>query len=157
LTNSKTPNCTSSHPDSVCASEAWGTLARTVDDLEILYIRDFEPGYFGESGWTMNDVMYLNIPGGVTDDPLLCPDDPCLCVENGFGDPTPDGVINVLDVVRIVNIAFRNGPPITDLYCPVEMTDLNCDDVTNVLDVMLCVNVAFRTADPAAEFCNPCL
>jgi hypothetical protein len=153
LTNTKTPNCDSDNPDSVCASEAWGTLARDVSDIDILYIRDYEAGYFGESGWTMNKVMYLNIPGGTSDDPFFCPDIPCRCY---IGDPNRDGANNVLDVVYAVNVAFRSRAPFTDPYCPVELTDVNCDGVTNVLDVVLIVNAAFRGAPPEVFFCHPC-
>ncbi|HUU45040.1 MAG TPA: hypothetical protein VM118_04840 [Acidobacteriota bacterium] len=73
LSNTKFPECTSRHPDSVCASEAWPSLARDVHDIEILYIQDFEAGAFDEASWTMNRVMYLNLPGGPTDAAYMCP------------------------------------------------------------------------------------
>jgi len=73
LTNTRTPDCTSQDPDATCGSEAWATVARDVSDIEILYIRDYEPGFFYYTGWTINKVMYLNLPGGTTDAEYLCP------------------------------------------------------------------------------------
>ncbi|HUU45001.1 MAG TPA: hypothetical protein VM118_04645 [Acidobacteriota bacterium] len=73
LTQTKTPACTSSDPDSVCASECWATIARDVADIEIFYVGDYEPGDFNESGWTINRVVYLNYPGGTADAEHLCP------------------------------------------------------------------------------------
>jgi hypothetical protein len=154
LTNTKSPDCTGTNPDSVCASEAWGTLARSVSDIDILYIRDYESGYFGESGWTMNKVMYLSLPGGTPDAEYLCPGIVCSCPCHA--DPVCDGVTNVLDVVAIVGIGFRGQPSIFSINCPYAQSDVNCDGVTNVLDVVGLVNVAFRSADPTTEFCNPC-
>ncbi|HUU45094.1 MAG TPA: S8 family serine peptidase [Acidobacteriota bacterium] len=77
----------------------------------------------------------------------------CAC----HGDPVCDGVTNVLDVVSVVNEAFRGGDPIVDPTCThVSRNDVNCDCVVSILDVVLVVNVAFRGADPAATFCDPC-
>ncbi|HUU45825.1 MAG TPA: hypothetical protein VM118_08840, partial [Acidobacteriota bacterium] len=270
----KTPDCNPVDPEvpgpGDCASEAWASLARNVDDLHILYIADRQAGALDESGWTINPVNYLRIPGGTTDDPYLCaspppvyagsldsnagpcgyyelttgdevsttlrlyntgpgpmtgtitglytdPSDPpgwlridgvdtadysvpsadsstavvtltaasltpglyegrvlvshndhlqaspdtlsitlavdwCPCL----ADPECDGVTDVLDVVKTVNIAFRSTPPEYDAFCAFARTDANCDEVTNVLDVVWIVNVAFRGADPATQFCAPC-
>ncbi|HUU46787.1 MAG TPA: hypothetical protein VM118_13740, partial [Acidobacteriota bacterium] len=73
LTNTKTPECTSRNPDSVCASEAWGTIARDVSDIEILYIQDFEAGSFSDAPWAVGRVMYLNFPGGGVNADYICP------------------------------------------------------------------------------------
>ncbi|HUU45174.1 MAG TPA: hypothetical protein VM118_05515, partial [Acidobacteriota bacterium] len=73
LTDTKTPWCHADDPESVCASEAWATIARDVDDIHIFYIRDYEAGAYTESGWTMNHAMYLRLPGGTTDAVYLCP------------------------------------------------------------------------------------
>jgi hypothetical protein len=59
-------------------------------------------------------------------------------------------------VVKTVDVAFRGVDPVTDLQCPNERTDVNCDDYTTVQDVVKVVNVAFRSANPATEFCDPC-
>jgi hypothetical protein len=80
----------------------------------------------------------------------------CYC--ECSADPECDGVVNVLDVVMAVDVAFRSGSPKLDSYpnCPSDLTDVTCDSVTNVLDVVHFVNVAFRSAVPASEFCPPC-
>ena len=73
LTDTKSPECTSRHTDSVCSSEAWATIARDISDINITYIRYFEAGYFGEAPWSMNRFMYLSFPGGGTDAEYVCP------------------------------------------------------------------------------------
>ena len=76
LTNTKTPQCTSIHPDSLCASETMATIARDISGqagIDILYLLDFEAASWADgSGWTLNPVMYLNLPGG-DDAPFVCP------------------------------------------------------------------------------------
>ena len=75
LTNTKTPDCQPVDPfvpgPGDCASESWASLARHVDDIHIEYIMDREADAF-YTGWTINPVMYLNLPAGTTDDPYLC-------------------------------------------------------------------------------------
>ncbi|HUU44540.1 MAG TPA: thrombospondin type 3 repeat-containing protein [Acidobacteriota bacterium] len=83
---------------------------------------------------------------------LAEPGCPCDC----HGDPQCDGVTNVLDVVRAVNVSFRSETAATDPGCPNEQTDVSCDGVTNVIDVVKFVNVAFRSGDPLLQFCDPC-
>lgn len=84
----------------------------------------------------------------------------CAC--DCHADPAPigscDGVQDVLDVVQMVNVAFRGAASILDpnVNCPYETTDVNCSASTDVLDVVRIVNVAFRGADPNSEFCDPC-
>ncbi|HUU45000.1 MAG TPA: hypothetical protein VM118_04640 [Acidobacteriota bacterium] len=154
LTNTKTPDCDSDNPEATCASEAWATIARDVSDIEILYVRDYESGAYDESGWTMNDVMYLSIPGGTTDAAYLCPYFPCDC--SCHGDPQCDGVTDILDVVRAIDVAFRSAPPVFDYACPYERTDVDCSGATDILDVVHFVNVALRGGDPETEFCDGC-
>jgi subtilisin family serine protease len=73
-------------------------------------------------------------------------------------DPICEGTTNVLDVVSVVNEAFRGGTATADPTCThVSRTDVNCDCSVSVLDVVSMVNVAFRGADPATEFCDPCV
>ena len=81
-----------------------------------------------------------------------CPSCDCPC----HGDPQCDGVPNVLDVVKAVNVAFRGATPVQGPDCPYEQTDVSCDGVTNVIDVVKMVNIAFRDGDSAVEFCDPC-
>jgi hypothetical protein len=80
----------------------------------------------------------------------------CAC--DCHADPQCDGLTNVLDVVKGVNVAFRGtvSPPDPNVLCPYYNTDVNCDGVTNVLDVVQLVNVAFRGADGATQFCAAC-
>jgi hypothetical protein len=73
------------------------------------------------------------------------------------GDPQADGVTDIFDVVRIVEVAFRAGVPSVDGDCPhapAGRTDLNCDGATDIIDVTMLIDVAFRAVSPA--FCNPC-
>ncbi|HUU46955.1 MAG TPA: sialidase family protein [Acidobacteriota bacterium] len=81
------------------------------------------------------------------------------CVCECHGDPAEcEGVINVLDVVSIVGVAFRGAPEIPDpnVQCPYTTTDLDCSGYTNVIDVVKIVNVAFRGGIVEVEFCDPC-
>jgi plastocyanin len=93
----------------------------------------------------------FGMTGSIT---VQAPPPPCVC--SNHADPNPDGVTNVLDVVKTVNVGFRGAPPVFDDDCPFERTDANCSGFTNVLDVVKMVNVAFRGADPAVQFCVPC-
>jgi len=79
-----------------------------------------------------------------------------LCRCDCLADPQCDGELNILDVVRAVDVAFRDKPPVTVRPCPVPNTDVTCDGVTDVLDVVRLVDVAFRSGDPGTMFCNPC-
>ena len=56
-----------------------------------------------------------------------------------FGDINNDGSVDVLDIVRMVNIIIGNDPVPT----PSELlaSDLNNDDDINVLDVVILVNI----------------
>ncbi|MCH8992470.1 MAG: hypothetical protein IIA44_12080 [Acidobacteria bacterium] len=72
LTNTKTPGCNGI--DS-CSSEHWASIGQVVSDIDILYILDRDAGGIpqNEGAWTLNDVMYYQIPGGTTDAPYVCP------------------------------------------------------------------------------------
>lgn len=85
------------------------------------------------------------------------PEPGCFCACHA--DPECDDEINVLDVVRVVDAAFREASPLQDPgpNCPRARTDVDCDGITNVFDVVRIVNVAFRNENPAANFCEPCL
>jgi hypothetical protein len=75
LSNTKTPNCNPQIPDSVCRSEDWATIAKTISNMEILYISDHDAGAApqGIGTYQPNDVMYLRIPGGGVDQEYVCP------------------------------------------------------------------------------------
>ncbi|MFC1525035.1 dockerin type I domain-containing protein [Planctomycetota bacterium] len=55
------------------------------------------------------------------------------------GDINLDGMVNVLDVVLLVNVAFRGATP-----SPGVNYDVNHDGTVNVIDVVKVVNVAFK-------------
>ena len=85
--------------------------------------------------------------------------DACQCACDCHADPGGcDGTQDIIDVVQVVNVAFRGNAPISDpnLNCDYETTDTNCSSSTDVIDVVKMVNVGFRGADPATEFCQPC-
>ncbi|MEW5701377.1 MAG: hypothetical protein AB1792_04020 [Candidatus Zixiibacteriota bacterium] len=77
----------------------------------------------------------------------------CPC----HGDPQCDGVPNVQDVVKTIDVAFRGVAPVFDPACPRERTDVTCDGTTSLTDVVRIINVAFRGGDPVTEFCDPCV
>ncbi|HUU44883.1 MAG TPA: SBBP repeat-containing protein [Acidobacteriota bacterium] len=60
----------------------------------------------------------------------------------------PDCLVDVLDVVCLVNMAFRSG----DCDWAVPAGDNNCDSQINVLDVVAAVNRAFRGS--SLQFCG---
>ncbi len=56
------------------------------------------------------------------------------------GDMNHDGIYDVLDVVGLINVAFRGQPE----PCPPGISDVNCSGATDILDVVLMINYAFR-------------
>lgn len=72
------------------------------------------------------------------------------------GDTDADGDIDIMDVIAIVNTAFRGLPnPAADALCPhVNRGDVNCDGVISVIDVVLEVAAAFRDDN---RLCHPCM
>jgi hypothetical protein len=78
-----------------------------------------------------------------------------ICDCPHVGDLDTNSVIDILDVIAIVNSAFR-GAPISpgDPFCPsATRSDVNCDELVDILDVIALVNTAFRNIDSR---CNPC-
>ncbi len=72
-------------------------------------------------------------------------------------DASCDGVTDILDVVAIVNEAFRGFAAVTDPSCThVSRFDVDCDCAVTVTDVVAVINVAFRGMSAALIFCNPC-
>jgi hypothetical protein len=85
--------------------------------------------------------------------------DVCECACDCHADPGGcNGSQDIVDVVQVVNVAFRGTAPIPDpnANCSYEATDTNCSSSTDVIDVVKMVNVAFRGASVAVEFCSPC-
>jgi phosphodiesterase/alkaline phosphatase D-like protein len=101
------------------------------------------------SGRTSTNVQRVSHTFAVDADPL-----PCDCSRHG--DVTGfDGTIDVLDVVGLIDHAFRGGPAAArDLNCPhLNRGDLNCDAFNDILDVVAMVNLVFRNGLPV---CDPC-
>ena len=114
----------------------------------------FEPDYT-QAG--VHDLVFIASDGALADSQTVTIDVAHGCLCDCLGDPQCDGVTNVLDVVKAVDIAFRAGEATVDDSCyphPAGRTDINSDDVTNVIDVVAFVNVAFRSQPP--NFCEPC-
>ena len=101
--------------------------------------------HFGES-W-----VPLVIPGriDILDGCSICD---CLAI----GDFNDDGQINPVDVVYLIDYAFRNGPsPPADLTCPVlNRGDFNCDGRIDLSDVVGIAGYVYRF--PAPGPCDPC-
>ncbi|HEX9751758.1 MAG TPA: hypothetical protein VGB22_10815 [candidate division Zixibacteria bacterium] len=89
-------------------------------------------------------------PDGAGSDPTEFRICDCQC----HADPMCDGIPNVFDVTRVVDVAFRAGLAEEGL-CTREWTDVDCSGVTDVTDVVHYVNVAFNNASPETEFCVP--
>lgn len=116
------------------------------------------------TGSWSNGTVTFTIPADSDGDGIIdlwdnCPyfpnPDQIGCIHHG--DPLADGVTDVLDVVRSVEVAFREGTPYVDATCPhapAGRTDVDCDGVTNVIDLVMIVDIAFR--DGVAAFCDPC-
>ncbi len=81
------------------------------------------------------------------------------CVCTCHGDPQCDGAIDVLDVVKVVGVAFRNIADDVDPGCShIGRADMNCDCAIDVLDVVEVVGRAFRNdtstpCDACVEIC----
>lgn len=73
-------------------------------------------------------------------------------------DPVCDGIHNIVDWIKIRDVARGAIPPIADPnpMCPVQTTDVNCDGVTNIVDQNLMFGVVFQGLNPDSVFCHPC-
>ncbi len=77
------------------------------------------------------------------------PPSACKC----HGDPVCDGVLDILDVIATVNIAFRGAPPLIDRGCSWYAhqmhgrTDVDKSGATDIFDVARIVAVVFRGAE----------
>ena len=60
-------------------------------------------------------------------------------IENVEGDTTGDGVVDVADLVRLINVILGIGPPPTDAER--EAADLNHDGVLDVNDLVIIINI----------------
>lgn len=72
-------------------------------------------------------------------------------------DASCDGITDVIDVVAVVNEAFRGFSATADPSCShVSRLDVDCDCAVSVTDVVAVINVAFRGMPAASVFCDPC-
>jgi hypothetical protein len=80
-----------------------------------------------------------------------------LCNCSSHGDVNNDGTIDVGDVVKVIDIAFRGEPAApTDPSCPrATRADYNCDGMIDVIDVIRAIDFAFRGGAPICNPCNP--
>lgn len=64
-----------------------------------------------------------------------------------LGDYNGDGILDVVDVVGMIDLAFRGGtPPLP----PPERMDINCDSAYDIVDAILLINHVFRGAPAPA-------
>jgi hypothetical protein len=80
------------------------------------------------------------------------------CNAECHADPNCDGDCNLVDVIKTVDVAFKNAPAVIDPdpRCPVEDTDVNCDMLTDIIDVVRMINVQYRNSPASLEFCVAC-
>lgn len=87
---------------------------------------------------------------------LTVDEQPCVC--DCHADPICDGVIDIVDVITMINEAFRGAASQTDPGCThISRADVDCDCAVSVTDVVRVIDVAFRGADPGSKFCDGCL
>lgn len=112
-------------------------------DGQIEFLTSFDSDFDGIYDYADNCIGWAN------------PSQEPGCIHHG--DPLENGVYDVLDLVTVIDVAFRNANPIVDADCPhdpIGRTDLDCSGTTDVLDVAMMVDVAFRAIE--IGFCNPC-
>jgi hypothetical protein len=78
----------------------------------------------------------------------------CFC--RCHGDPDCNGYLDIVDVVRTINTAFRGLASITDQDCTHERTDVDASEMTNVSDVARMIDVVFGGQSEDAVFVDPC-
>jgi hypothetical protein len=77
----------------------------------------------------------------------------CNCPNQGDVDTVNSpGVVDVMDIIREIEIAFSGGLDITDAGCPRSRGDVNNDMVTDGFDVIQIIAIAFSSG----FVCNPC-
>ncbi len=76
----------------------------------------------------------------------------CPCA----ADPVCDGFWDVVDIIRVVNSAYRGQAEAKTAGCPLADSDVNCDGYSNTIDVVLIIEVVFRAVAPSDVFCSPC-
>ena len=89
----------------------------------IPYNKDFMIFYDLRSSKLLSGIRFYRNPG---------------CSESA-GDVNGDGSIDILDVVRIINIILENPSP--PAACELKAADINNDGEVNILDVIAVVNM----------------
>ena len=56
-----------------------------------------------------------------------------------LGDVNSDNIIDIIDIIRVVNIIINTGDPVTDLE--ICAADLNIDGSIDILDVLIMINM----------------
>ena len=78
---------------------------------------------------------------------------PCDCTHQG--DLTSDGVINVSDVLKVIQIAFVNGTDVQDPICPKTRGDVDNNGTVDVNDVLYLIKTAFIDGPDPVNPCGP--
>lgn len=76
-----------------------------------------------------------------------------LQIRNQLGDVNDDSIINILDIVRTVNIILENNPPPTEYE--LWAADVNVDSEINVQDIIIIIDVLLENLCPEL-FTSPC-
>ena len=77
----------------------------------------------------------------------------CSCPHQG--DMNTDGVINVSDVLKEIQIAFVNGTDVQDPECPRTRGDVNNSGAVDVNDVLYIIKTAFVNGPNPVNPCGP--
>lgn len=104
------------------------------------------------------DYQGMPIPVSFTN-ATICIDPDCFhCYCQGDSYECDKGWIDIIDVVRAINVSFRGEAPTPDPspVCPYMRTDINCDGATDLRDIVGIIDVAFNNQSEANAFCNPC-
>ncbi len=138
------------------ASYSYNVLDRLI---KATYDGKIEQYYYDASGKRVkkinpNELTYYLYQGN----DVLFTDEQIFCACPNWQDPNRDGtIVDVLDVVQTVNVAFRGFSSSKDTSCPFAQTDVDASGATDVIDVVKVVNVAFRGLSRTTAFSgNPC-
>jgi uncharacterized delta-60 repeat protein len=78
---------------------------------------------------------------------------PCNCPHPGDSDG--DGLISVVDCIRIIDVGYRGElPPTFDPQCPRPREDVDCDSLVTIMDAERVIWYVFAAGDPP---CDPCM
>ncbi|MEW5702902.1 MAG: hypothetical protein AB1792_11835, partial [Candidatus Zixiibacteriota bacterium] len=79
-------------------------------------------------------------PQGMTLAPISVAGDSITVIATALGDLDGSGHLDVVDVVRAVNCAFRGDCP----ACAIKLVDTTCDQLINVQDIVKLIEAVFR-------------